>query len=211
MKKSNANIFGNIFNSAHLFLLFIFLCFLLPSGYKAKMSEGLKRTYKFFGWEDADKVAPKAPGYENIKDLLCMYDIMTEVWCRETCAPRMRDDWTMQNMTLGQCSITSFLIQDIAHAAHGADDLRIRRIGIPAPVLLRVCLRFAGLLMILVKYSLVDKLLLSDAEPLSAAVQRIHQKAQYVKFSIFTSVFYHTDSHFIQGCRKRFQPLEKLE
>jgi hypothetical protein len=77
------------------------------------MSEGLKRTYKFYGWENADKVSPQTPGYENIKDLLYMYDIMTEVWCRETCAPRMRDDWSIQNMTLGQCSITSFLIQDI--------------------------------------------------------------------------------------------------
>ena len=80
---------------------------------------------------------------------------------------------------------------------------------ISAPVLLRICLRFAGLLMILVKYSLVDKLLLSDAEPLSTAVQRIHQIAQYVKFSIFTFVL-HTDSHFIQGACKRFQPPEKL-
>ncbi|WP_242829393.1 YunG family protein [Butyrivibrio sp. WCD3002] len=77
------------------------------------MEVELKRTYKFYGWQDADKVAPKTPGYEKIKDLRFMYDIMTEIWCRETCAPRMRDDWTKENMTLGQCSITAFLIQDI--------------------------------------------------------------------------------------------------
>ncbi len=77
------------------------------------MAEELKRIYKFYGWEDADKVSPKTQGYENIKDLKFMYDIMTEVWCRETCAPRMREEWSKENMTLGQCSITAFLIQDI--------------------------------------------------------------------------------------------------
>ena len=36
--------------------------------------------------------------------------------------------------------------------------------------------------MILIKYSLVDKLLLYDAEPLLTAVQRIHQTAQLIQF-----------------------------
>ena len=36
--------------------------------------------------------------------------------------------------------------------------------------------------MILIKYSLVDKLLPSDAEPLLTAVQRIHQTAQLIQF-----------------------------
>ena len=31
----------------------------------------------------------------------------------DTCAPRMRDNWTKENMTMGQCSITAFLAQDI--------------------------------------------------------------------------------------------------
>ena len=35
------------------------------------------------------------------------------VWCRETCAPRMQQDWSEENRTLGQCSITAFLAQDI--------------------------------------------------------------------------------------------------
>ena len=42
-----------------------------------------------------------------------LFDILSECWCAETCANRMRDEWTKGNMTLGQCSITAFLIQDI--------------------------------------------------------------------------------------------------
>ncbi len=89
------------------------------------MTDKIKRVYKFYGWEDADKVSPITPGYENIKDLYFMYDLLTEIWSKETCAPRMRDDWTTQNMTLGQCSITAFLIQDI----FGGDVYGIERAG----------------------------------------------------------------------------------
>ena len=35
------------------------------------------------------------------------------MWRAETCAPRLRDGWTPENKTLGQCSITAFLAQDI--------------------------------------------------------------------------------------------------
>ena len=49
-------------------------------------------------------------GIKSIDDL---YEALCHVWCAETCAPRMRKDWSKENMTLGQCSITSFLIQDI--------------------------------------------------------------------------------------------------
>lgn len=42
-----------------------------------------------------------------------MYDILSGIWCKDTCAARMRDDWTPENKTLGQCSITAFLVQDV--------------------------------------------------------------------------------------------------
>lgn len=42
-----------------------------------------------------------------------MYDLLCDCWMAETCAPRLRSDWSEGNMTLGQCSITSFLVQDI--------------------------------------------------------------------------------------------------
>ena len=65
------------------------------------------RAYRFYGWEAA-----------HIRDSLGLtpcdyYDLLSGIWCEETCAPRMRKDWTIENRTLGQCSITAFLIQDI--------------------------------------------------------------------------------------------------
>ena len=65
------------------------------------------KKYRFYGWESA-----------NIKDARGFtprdyYDMLSEIWCKETCAPRMRDRWTKENKTLGQCSITAFLMQDI--------------------------------------------------------------------------------------------------
>lgn len=68
--------------------------------------------YKFYGWETAD-VSPVAEEYMDIKDPRHLYDLLSEIWCAETCAPRMRDGWTKENKTMGQCSITAFLAQDI--------------------------------------------------------------------------------------------------
>ncbi len=47
---------------------------------------------------------------EEVREL---YNKLLRCWSRETCASRMRDDWSEQNPTLGQCSITSFLVQDL--------------------------------------------------------------------------------------------------
>ena len=65
------------------------------------------KAYQFYGWEAA-----------RVRDSLGLtpcdyYDLLSDSWCAETCAPRMRKDWTIENRTLGQCSITAFLIQDI--------------------------------------------------------------------------------------------------
>ena len=68
--------------------------------------------YQFYGWEQAD-VAPAEERYASIKDPRELYDLLSEIWCADTCAPRMRDRWTPENKTLGQCSITAFLAQDI--------------------------------------------------------------------------------------------------
>lgn len=69
-------------------------------------------TYNFYGWECAD-VPAITDKYNNIKTPRDLYDALSDLWCVETCAPRMRDDWTPENKTLGQCSITAFLVQDI--------------------------------------------------------------------------------------------------
>lgn len=68
--------------------------------------------YKYYG-ADAKEVKPITKGFERIKNQKVLYDYMSRIWCRYSCAPRMRDDWSEDNKTLGQCSITSFLIQDI--------------------------------------------------------------------------------------------------
>lgn len=57
------------------------------------------------------------PG-ENISDehgftVYDYYDFLSDAWCADTCAPRMRKEWCNKNKTLGQCSVTAFLIQDI--------------------------------------------------------------------------------------------------
>ena len=68
--------------------------------------------YKFYGWEQADTPAlnNNYPGINTPRDL---YDALSHIWCWYSCAPRYRDEWSEENMTLGQCSITSFLVQDI--------------------------------------------------------------------------------------------------
>ena len=64
-------------------------------------------SYRFYGWETA-----------TVRDSHGLtpcdyYDLLSRVWCAETCAPGLRKDWSAQNNTLGQCSITAFLIQDL--------------------------------------------------------------------------------------------------
>lgn len=68
--------------------------------------------YRFYGYERAD-AAPVSTKYAAVKNPVVLYDFLSEIWCAETCAPRMRAEWTKENMTLGQCSITAFLAQDI--------------------------------------------------------------------------------------------------
>lgn len=68
--------------------------------------------YKFYGWEHAD-VPPSGDFYGKIKSPRELYDILSQIWCADTCAPRMRSAWSQENPTLGQCSITAFLAQDV--------------------------------------------------------------------------------------------------
>lgn len=65
------------------------------------------RNYLFYGWESA--VIKENHGLTP-RDI---YDLLSGIWCAETCAPRMRERWSPENKTLGQCSITAFLAQDL--------------------------------------------------------------------------------------------------
>lgn len=65
------------------------------------------REYRFYGWQTAD-----------IKDKRGLtpcnyYDLLVNIWCRETCAPRLRGEWNVENPTVGQCSVTAFLMQEM--------------------------------------------------------------------------------------------------
>ncbi len=68
--------------------------------------------YRFWGWERAN-VSPIEKQYETICNPRELYDVLSGIWCADTCAPRLRPGWTSENRTLGQCSITAFLAQDI--------------------------------------------------------------------------------------------------
>ena len=68
--------------------------------------ENMKK-YNFYGWETADITSPDGM---TPRDL---YDALSGIWCEYTCAPRLRSGWSGENKTLGQCSITAFLAQDI--------------------------------------------------------------------------------------------------
>ena len=68
--------------------------------------------YKFYGYE-SKSVKPINTEYVAILDQRHLYDLLSDIWCKETCAPRMQKDWSKNNKTLGQCSITAFLVQDI--------------------------------------------------------------------------------------------------
>lgn len=67
----------------------------------------------FYGADTAGQVKAESHLYKGIETPLDLYDALSEIWCRETCAPRMRASWTEENPTLGQCSVTAFLAQDI--------------------------------------------------------------------------------------------------
>ena len=68
--------------------------------------------YGFYGADQAlaSAVTHVYPEIATPRDL---YRALSGVWCAETCAPRMRADWASSHVTLGQCSVTAFLAQDI--------------------------------------------------------------------------------------------------
>ena len=70
------------------------------------------KTYRFYGWEQAT-VPAVTKEYSGIETPQQLYDALLNIWSAETCPPRLREKWSPENPTLGQCSITAFLAQDI--------------------------------------------------------------------------------------------------
>lgn len=71
------------------------------------------KQYRFYGNENVQGIHPISKDYPSINNPIDLYDELSNIWSIETCAPRLRPNWSKENMTLGQCSITSFLVQDI--------------------------------------------------------------------------------------------------
>lgn len=83
-----------------------------------------KSGYNFYGWETAD-VPPISANYRMIKNPRMLYDLLSEIWSIDSCTPRLRDKWSEFNKTVGQCTITAFLAQDI----FGGKVYGIKRLG----------------------------------------------------------------------------------
>ena len=66
----------------------------------------------FYGCEHSD-LKPTNGEFAFVGSLGGLYRLLLGCWRRETCAPRLQDKWSESNPTCGQCSITSFLAQDI--------------------------------------------------------------------------------------------------
>lgn len=75
--------------------------------------EKTEKEYGFYGSREAKGVLALDHPYAGIRTPADLYDALWEIWCAETCAPRMRAQWSPDNRTLGQCSVTAFLAQDI--------------------------------------------------------------------------------------------------
>ncbi|MDD6327119.1 MAG: hypothetical protein PUA62_01555 [Lachnospiraceae bacterium] len=73
----------------------------------------MQKIYQFYGWKNVGDIVAKTDEYPGVHTPYDLYDRLENIWSAETCAPRMRQDWTRENKTMGQCSITAFLAQDI--------------------------------------------------------------------------------------------------
>ena len=75
------------------------------------------KEYKFYGASSCGSVRPLESAAALLPWLnspLDLYDALSDgLWRLETCAPRLQDRWASSHPTLGQCSITAFLVQDL--------------------------------------------------------------------------------------------------
>lgn len=65
----------------------------------------------FYGSER--RFPPTETVFPGVTTPQALYRALLACWCAETCTPRMRDRWTEDDPTLGQCSVTAFLAQDL--------------------------------------------------------------------------------------------------
>ena len=41
-----------------------------------------------------------------------VYNIISKSWSKDTCVPSLKDDWNKENSALGQCAITTLIVND---------------------------------------------------------------------------------------------------
>ena len=70
-----------------------------------------RKAAMFYGCEHSD-LKPANGEFAFVGSLGGLYRLLLGCWRRETCAPRLQEKWSASNPTCGQCSITSFLVQD---------------------------------------------------------------------------------------------------
>ena len=71
------------------------------------------KEYKFYGWENSQNIHALNDDFKGINTPCDLYDALLNVWCEYSCTSRLRSKWSEENITVGQCSITAFLAQDI--------------------------------------------------------------------------------------------------
>ena len=72
--------------------------------------------HTFYGMDsDAvrEKVKPVSEQFACIGSPQELFRVLLQCWSAETCAPRLRDGWSGEDPTRGQCSVTAFLAQDV--------------------------------------------------------------------------------------------------
>ncbi len=69
--------------------------------------------YNFYGWQNSQNIHAVNNLYRGIDTPCDLYDALLNIWCEYSCTSRLRAGWSRENITLGQCSITAFLAQDI--------------------------------------------------------------------------------------------------
>ena len=52
--------------------------------------------YVFYGWQEATVPAVNKL-YKGIETPQDLYDVLSDVWCVDTCATRMRHKWSPEN------------------------------------------------------------------------------------------------------------------
>lgn len=79
--------------------------------------------YRFYGWEYADEIRPLLDcGASTLGGL---YLACLKAWSMETCSAAFRGDWSPDNPSVGQCTITAHIV----HELFGGEVLGLPLIG----------------------------------------------------------------------------------